>query len=66
MDKSCAECKFGSAFSDYDGVGICRRYPPTGSTPHPRGGVVPVWAAVRSHDWCGEFSPNPSVGGEDQ
>lgn len=62
FNESCAGCVFYKESSVFEGgqpgVGVCRRFPPTGfPMPGPQGGLayVPVPAPVRATEWCGEF-----------
>ncbi len=58
-DRRCADCRFGLQFTDRDGTGVCRRYPPTEKGSHAYGGYRAIWPVVSHHDWCGEFLPHP-------
>ena len=53
----CNTCRHWSATrDDYTGMSECRRYPPTQSKPHHRGGDIPLWPQTRPSDYCGEHS----------
>lgn len=58
MDRMCHECRWwkdnGSAL---DNSGDCRRFPPTITGTHPRGGIVATFPKTTSRDWCGEYAP---------
>ena len=43
--------------NDWDGSGECRRYPPTTTGQHPRGGISSAFPKTEQHDWCGEHQP---------
>lgn len=58
--ESCAKCRFWlDSNSAWDGAGQCRRYPPTTTGKHERGGVVSAFVQTTRHDWCGEYKPKP-------
>jgi hypothetical protein len=60
LPASCTLCKFYSPdLSNPQGLGICRRHPPTAFPAGP-GQVMTIWPTVKQTDWCADGEPGVS------
>ena len=58
MSESCETCRFWDDSRPVDGVGECRRYPPTTHFDADAVGVVTrTFALTAPDEWCGEHQP---------
>lgn len=49
---TCETCKFYAAKGEFEGSGVCHRYPPDVNGRHP---------SVSPSDWCGEYAVDSHV-----